>query len=76
MKSRTHFLPRACLAATACLSLFATAAAAQVSQADRVFSGKLGNKYRIQIRLHRDGGSLAGSYFMSAFVKTSRCGAR
>jgi len=56
-------LTRACLAAAACLSLFATAAAAQVPQADRVFSGKLGNKYRIQMRLHRDGGNLAGSYF-------------
>ncbi|HEX3227543.1 MAG TPA: DUF3298 and DUF4163 domain-containing protein [Pyrinomonadaceae bacterium] len=62
MRSPNHFLPRACLAA-ACLSLFAAVAAAQGPQNERVFSGKLGNKYRIQMRLRRVGGNLAGSYF-------------
>src|SRR2546423_3727065 len=64
MRSRKHFLPRACVAAAACLSLFASvAAAAQVAQAERVFSGKLGDKYRIQMRLRREGGKLSGTYF-------------
>src|SRR5438045_63460 len=44
MRSRKHFLPRACVAAAVCLSLFAAVAAA--AQAERVFSGKLGEKNR------------------------------
>src|SRR5436190_19126590 len=46
-----------------CLSLFTAVAAAQVAQSERVFSGKLGNKYRIQMRLRREGGNLTGTYF-------------
>ena len=46
-----------------CLSLFTAVAAAQVAHSERVFSGKLGNKYRIQMRLRREGGKLTGTYF-------------
>src|SRR5436190_24379340 len=49
-------------AAAACL-FFAAVAAAQITPADRVFSGKLGEKYRIQMRLRREGKMLTGSYF-------------
>lgn len=38
-------------------------ALAQVSRAEQVFSGKLGNEYRIQMRLRREGGTLSGVYF-------------
>ena len=38
-------------------------AAVGVAQAERVFSGKLGDKYRIQMRLRRVGRKLSGAYF-------------
>ena len=60
MRSLKYFLPCACLATAACLWFFAAVGAAQ---AERVFSGKLGNKYRIQMRLRREGGKLSGVYF-------------
>jgi hypothetical protein len=63
MRSRKHFLPHACVTATACLSLFAAVAAAQVPPAERVFSGQLGDKYRIQMQLRREGRRLSGTYF-------------
>ena len=56
-------------AAAACLWLFAAVAAAQITPAERVFSGKLGNKYRIQMRLRRDGKTLSGSYFYERVQK-------
>src|SRR5256885_14893661 len=59
MRSRKCFLPCACLAVT-CLLFFAGVAAAQ---SERTFSGKLGDKYRIQMRLRRAGGTLSGTYF-------------
>jgi len=61
MRNRNYFLLRACVAAAACL--FAAVAGAQVPQNERIFSGKLGAKYRIQMRLRREGENLAGSYF-------------
>ena len=36
---------------------------AQATPAERTFSGKVGNKYRVQMRLRRDGGKLSGTYF-------------
>jgi len=35
---------------------------AQATPAERTFSGKVGNKYRVQMRLRRDGGKLSGSW--------------
>jgi hypothetical protein len=43
--------------------LFAAIATAQVSPAEHIFSGTLGNNSRIQMRLRRDGGTLSGVYF-------------
>jgi hypothetical protein len=63
MRGRRYFLLNACVTAAACLGLFAAVAVAQVPLAERVFSGKLGDKYRIQMRLRRDGGKLSGAYF-------------
>lgn len=62
MRIRKYFLASAFVAA-ASLSLLAPAASAQAEQGERVFGGKLGNKYRIQMRLRRDGGKLSGAYF-------------
>ena len=62
MSSRKLFLLRSCVAA-ACLWLFAAVAAGQGPQGERVFSGKLGEKYRIQMRLRREGEKLSGTYF-------------
>jgi uncharacterized protein DUF3298 len=66
MSINKHFLPRKLFAVAACVSLFA-AIAGQAAQGERVFSGKLGNKYRIQMRLRRDGGKLSGTYFYERF---------
>ena len=60
MRSRKYCFLCACLVATICMSLFAVIVGAQ---GERIFSGKLGNKYRIQMRLRRDGGKLSGTYF-------------
>src|SRR2546430_6414092 len=60
MSSRKYLLPCACLVTATCLSFFAAVVAAQ---GERVFSGELGQKYRIQMRLRRESGNLAGSYF-------------
>ena len=68
MSSRKLFLLRSCVAAT-CLWLFAAVAAGQGPPAERVFSGKLGEKYRIQMRLRREGGKLSGAYFYERFGK-------
>jgi hypothetical protein len=45
------------------LALLLTAASGVRAQGERTFSGKLGNRYRIQMRLRRDGGKLSGTYF-------------
>lgn len=63
MRGLKHFLLLACIASASCLSLFVTVAAAQAAQPEEVFSGKLGNKYRIQMRLRREAGKLSGAYF-------------
>ena len=63
MRDRRHFLSCKCVVVAGCLLLFAAVALAQVSRAERVFSGKLGNKSRIQMRLRREGGTLSGVYF-------------
>lgn len=64
MRNRKRLSLSACLAAAACLPLLAAVAPGQaVAQGERVFGGKLGNKYRIQMRLRREGGKLSGSYF-------------
>ena len=63
MNNHTRSLPHTLFAVATCLALCATMAARQTARNDRVFSGKLGNKYRIQMRLRREGGKLSGAYF-------------
>lgn len=63
IRGRRYFLLNACVTAAASLCLFATVAVAQVAPAERVFSGKLGDKYRIQMQLRREGRRLSGTYF-------------
>src|SRR2546421_6810964 len=63
MRDRKYLLVNAWITAAACLSLFAAVAVAQVPPAERTFSGKLGDKYRIQMQLRREGPKLSGTYF-------------
>jgi hypothetical protein len=63
MRDRNYLPVNACAAAAACLSLFAAIVTAQAPAAERVFSGKLGDKYRIQMQLRREGSKLSGTYF-------------
>lgn len=65
MNRRKHKLVLCvCIVGAAWLAfLSASVAATQSASAERVFSGKLGHKYRIQMRLRREGGKLTGTYF-------------
>src|SRR2546423_1254693 len=63
MRDRKYLLVNARITAAACLSLFAAVAVAQVPPAERTFSRKLGDKYRIQMQLRREGARLSGTYF-------------
>ena len=58
---RFNFSLAVLFVAAVCFSM--SAAAAMQSTTERTFSGKVGDKYRVQMRLKRDGGTLSGTYF-------------